>query len=185
MLADTIVARLVADTETSNEQQTSPTDVTPDKPAAIEEDVEMMDDNKPDDEDASTGNASAPAAATPASVAKAKGARRKSSGVPEHKGKKLNRKSSMAKITHTDAKPGDYFYVKLKGFPLWPAIICEEDMIPDVLKRARPVTTARSDGSYRADFEDGGNKVDQRSFPVMYLFTNELYVEVPSQHVVL
>jgi PWWP domain len=109
---------------------------------------------------------------TPASAGKSK-ARRKS-GIPEHKGKKLNKKASKAKMSHSDAKPGDYFYVRLKGYPLWPAIVCDESMLPNTLIKSRPVTAARPDGSYRADFEDGGPKAKDRSFPVMYLHTNEL-----------
>ncbi|KAF5878495.1 putative pwwp domain-containing protein [Botrytis fragariae] len=110
------------------------------------------------------------AASTPASASKTKG-RRKSS-VPEHK-KKLNKKQSKAKLTHTDAKPGDYFYVRLKGYPLWPAIVCDEDMLPSTLIKSRPVTAMRADGTYRSDYEDGGSKAKDRTFPVMYLFTNE------------
>ncbi|TGO62949.1 hypothetical protein BCON_0016g00420 [Botryotinia convoluta] len=110
------------------------------------------------------------AASTPASASKSKG--RRKSGVPEHK-KKLNKKQSKAKLTHTDAKPGDYFYVRLKGYPLWPAIVCDEDMLPSTLIKSRPVTAMRADGTYRSDYEDGGSKAKDRTFPVMYLFTNE------------
>ncbi|KAF7923534.1 hypothetical protein BELL_0002g00430 [Botrytis elliptica] len=109
-------------------------------------------------------------ASTPASASKSKG--RRKSGVPEHK-KKLNKKQSKAKLTHTDAKPGDYFYVRLKGYPLWPAIVCDEDMLPSTLIKSRPVTAMRADGTYRSDYEDGGSKAKDRTFPVMYLFTNE------------
>jgi hypothetical protein len=110
---------------------------------------------------------------TPTSSAKSKAPRRKS-GVPEHKGKKLNKKASTARMTHIDAKPGDYFYVRLKGYPLWPAIVCDESMLPNTLIKSRPVTAARADGTYRADYEDGGPKAKDRTFPVMYLHTNEL-----------
>lgn len=113
-------------------------------------------------------------AQTPASAAKSKTPRRKSGGVPEHKGKKLNKKASVAKMTHIDAQPGDYFYVRLKGYPLWPAIVCDENMLPSTLTKTRPVTAARSDGTYREDYEDGGPKAKDRTFPVMYLHTNEL-----------
>ncbi|KAM0314976.1 hypothetical protein ACHAO8_004267 [Botrytis cinerea] len=109
-------------------------------------------------------------ASTPASASKLKG--RRKSNVPEHK-KKLNKKQSKAKLTHTDAKPGDYFYVRLKGYPLWPAIVCDEDMLPSTLIKSRPVTAMRADGTYRSDYEDGGSKAKDRTFPVMYLFTNE------------
>jgi hypothetical protein len=101
-------------------------------------------------------------------------ARRKSGGVLEHKGKKLNKKASKAKMNHIDAKPGDYFYIRLKGYPLWPGIICDNEMLPESLVKSRPVTAARPDGTYREDFEDGGKNVYERTFPVMYLSTNEL-----------
>jgi hypothetical protein len=114
-----------------------------------------------------------PATATPASGSKSK-ARRKSAGVPEHKSKKLNKKASKVKMSHADAKPGDYFFIRLKGYPLWPGIVCDESMLPQSLISTRPVTAARADGTYRADYEDGGKKVHERTFPVMYLYTNEL-----------
>jgi hypothetical protein len=115
----------------------------------------------------------APTVATPASNNKSK-SRRKSAGVPEHKTKKPNKKAPKAKLSHIDAKPGEHYYIKLKGYPLWPGIICDESMLPTSLISTRPVTAARSDGSYRADYEDGGKNVHDRTFPVMYLATNEL-----------
>lgn len=139
----------------------------------------MKDDIKPEEpatapDEAQESEEANASISTPASAAKSKG-RRKSGGVPEHnKGKKLNKKASKAKMTHTDAKPGNHFYVRLKGYPLWPAIICDESMLPQTLIKSRPVTAARPDGTYRADYEDGGAKVKDRVFPVMYLHTNEL-----------
>ena len=38
----------------------------------------------------------------------------------------------------------------------------------------RPVTAARPDGTYREDFADGGKRAGDRTYPVMYLYTNEL-----------
>ncbi|KAI1132084.1 hypothetical protein F5Y10DRAFT_261563 [Nemania abortiva] len=98
--------------------------------------------------------------------------RRKSTGVVD-KGKKLNRKASKPKIQHLDAKPGDHYFAKLKGFPPWPVVICEEDMLPQNMLSSRPVTAARPDGTYREDFADGGKRAGDRTFPVMYLHTNE------------
>lgn len=165
-------SRLAKIPESANDKQPTPTPSTQDKPATTQEDAEMTDNIKPADsapvEDASAD----PQVGDSASADKSK-ARRKSGGVPEHK-KKLNKKASKAKMTHTDAKPGDYFFVRLKGYPLWPAIVCDETMLPTTLLKNRPVTAARPDGSYRADYEDGGNKVKDRTFPVMYLHTNEL-----------
>ncbi|KAK0118791.1 hypothetical protein ONS95_007671 [Cadophora gregata] len=157
----------------TTEQQTNAEDVAQDKPATSPHDVEMKDDTKTDDAAPVAADSSEIAIETPVSAAKAKGGKRKSTGVPEHKGKKLNKKASTAKMTHTDAKPGDYFYVRLKGFPLWPAIVCDETMLPETLLKSRPNGAARPDGTYREGYEDGGAKVKDRQFPVMYMHTNE------------
>ncbi|EHK26409.1 uncharacterized protein TRIVIDRAFT_229361 [Trichoderma virens Gv29-8] len=111
----------------------------------------------------------AAAADTPA----AKGKSRRKSTAGESKGKTLSKKGSKARLTHIDAQPGDHFLVKLKGFPAWPAIICDEDMLPQALINTRPVSAARPDGSYSEAYADGGKRVHDRSFPVMYLYTNE------------
>lgn len=139
----------------------------PEKPAA-DPDVEMRD--APEDA-APEAEPAAGATQTPAS--KAKSSRRKS-GAGDSKGKTLNKKGSKARLTHTDANPGDHFLVKLKGFPAWPAIICDETMLPAALIGSRPVSAARPDGSYSEAYAEGGKRVHDRSFPVMYLYTNEL-----------
>lgn len=104
----------------------------------------------------------------------AKGKARRKSAVGEAKGKTLNRKGSKARLTHLDAKPGDHFLVKLKGFPAWPAIICDESMLPPALTESRPVTAQRPDGTWNEPYADGGKRAYDRNFPVMYLYTNEL-----------
>ncbi|KFY53379.1 hypothetical protein V496_07641 [Pseudogymnoascus sp. VKM F-4515 (FW-2607)] len=112
------------------------------------------------------------AAATPASANKSK-SRRKSSGVPEHKGRKLNKKESKAKMSNIHAQPGEYYFIKLRGFPKWPGIVASEDMLPDAILKSRPVTAAKPDGTYREDFAEGGKNTLDRTFPVMFLETNE------------
>ncbi|KAF5023921.1 hypothetical protein F66182_4001 [Fusarium sp. NRRL 66182] len=97
--------------------------------------------------------------------------RRKSTGTANRKS--LSKKASKTRLTHLDAKPGDHFLVKLKGFPAWPAIICDESMLPQALVDSRPVAAARPDGTYTEAYADGGKRVNDRSFPVMYLHTNE------------
>lgn len=101
--------------------------------------------------------------------------KRKSVGgsVPEHKGKKLNKKKSMPNL-QLDCKPGDYYWARLKGYPPWPAIVCDEEMLPESLLASRPVSTTRADGSLRDDFKEGGKNAKERTFPVMFLATNEL-----------
>jgi PWWP domain len=107
--------------------------------------------------------------------AKANNGKRKSTGgVPEHKNKKLNKKKSMSKMTHLDAQPGDYFYARLKSYPPWPSIICDESMLPLTLTSTRPITTKKEDGTYNEAYADGGKKVTDRTFPIMFLSTNEL-----------
>lgn len=149
------------------------------KPAE-DEDTEMKDATETPAAKEATADSAAPpadgettaanaAAETPA--AKGRNNRRKSTGGAG--GKTLSKKASKARLTHLDAKPGDHFLVKLKGFPAWPAIICDESMLPQALVVNRPVTAARRDGTYNEAYADGGKRVNDRSFPVMYLYTNE------------
>lgn len=153
------------------------------KPAPEDEDTEMKDATETPAAKEATADSAAPpadgettaantAAETPAP--KGRNNRRKSTGGAG--GKTLSKKASKARLTHLDAKPGDHFLVKLKGFPAWPAIICDESMLPQALVVNRPVTAARRDGTYNEAYADGGKRVNDRSFPVMYLYTNELYV---------
>lgn len=102
-------------------------------------------------------------------------------GVPEHKSKKLNKKKSMPTL-HLDCKPGEFYWARLKGYPPWPAVICDESMLPESLLGSRPVSTARPDGSLRDDFKEGGKNAKERTFPIMFMFTNELCV--PIKHAV-
>lgn len=100
--------------------------------------------------------------------------RKSSTGVPEHKTKTLKKKQSKAKITHLDAQPGDFYLARLRSYPPWPSIIADEDMLPEVLLNSRPVTARQADGSWKEPYVDGGKKVGDRTFPVMFLHTNEL-----------
>lgn len=125
-----------------------------------------------------TGDAAAPPAASAdgedAAAAGGKKEKRKSTGgVPEHKSKKLNKKKSMP-VLRMDCKPGEQYWARLKGYPPWPAIICDEQMLPESLLASRPVSTTRPDGSLRDDFKEGGKNAKERTFPIMFLSTNEL-----------
>jgi hypothetical protein len=154
-------------------------------PEANNEDTTMKDAA----DDAAGGPSTAPgddagdANGTPATKKAAANAngRRKSGGVPEHKNKKLNKKKSMPKITHLDAQPGEFYFARLKSYPPWPSIICDEEMLPDILLSTRPITTKKADGTYNEAYADGGKKVNERTFPVMFLYTNELYVMLLGQ----
>jgi len=141
--------------DTTNEDEAAPAPATTEAPA--------------------TGESADIPVGTPASASKGKTPRRKSGGIPEHKGKKgNNKKAAKGRENHSDAKPGDQFFVRLKGYPLWPGIVSDETMLPEQIIRSRPVTAARPDGTYRPGYEDGGVKEKDRSFPVMFLHTNEL-----------
>lgn len=124
------------------------------------------------------GDVAAPPAATaddedaPASGSK-KDKRKSTGGVPEHKSKKLNKKKSML-VLRMDCKPGEQYWARLKGYPPWPAIICDEQMLPESLLASRPVSTTRADGSLRDDFKEGGKNAKERTYPIMFLSTNEL-----------
>jgi hypothetical protein len=111
---------------------------------------------------------------TPSSSKKSNNGKRKSSGVPEHKSKKPTKKKSAARITHLDAQPGEYYFARLKSYSPWPSIICDEEMLPQTLLSTRPVTTKQNDGSYLPAYRDGGKRVHERTFPIMFLQTNEL-----------
>ena len=158
---DTFVAAETKETENTEK----PAEDAPSAPKSEESD------NKEDEKPQEDATDATPA--TPATASKSN-ARRKSSGVSEHNKKKLNRKQSKAKMSHLDAKPGDYFFIKLKGYPKWPGIIAADDMLPEAILKSRPVTAARIDGTYREDYADGGKNVLDRTFPVMFLETNEL-----------
>ena len=123
---------------------------------------------------ANTDGASEANGAPSSSKKSQNGKRKSSSGVPEHKNKKLNKKKSIPKITHLDAAPGEYYFARLKSYPPWPAVICDEGMLPQSLLGTRPVTTKQPDGSYREAYGDGGKRVHERTFPIMFLHTNEL-----------
>lgn len=129
---------------------------------------------------AADGEAAAPLAESSATTTKPaptsanKKEKRKSvSGVPEHKSKKLNKKKSMPSL-NLDIKPGEFWWARMKGYPPWPAIVCDEEMLPETLLSSRPVSAARPDGSYREDFLEGNKNAKERTYPIMYLGTNEL-----------
>ena len=82
--------------------------------------------------------------------------------------------AEKAKITNLDAKPGDLYLARLRSYPPWPSLIADEEMLPDVLLNTRPVTAQKADGTYNEAYADGGKKVADRTYPVMFLYTNEL-----------
>jgi len=95
--------------------------------------------------------------------------KKKSSVIPEHKSKKLNRKKSRPAL-RLDAKPGEMYLARLKGHQPWPSIICSEDMLPNVLLNSRPITTAQPDGTFKKpEYADGGKRAHERTFPVIFL----------------
>lgn len=100
-------------------------------------------------------------------------AKKRSSGVPEHRSRKQGKKKAKP-VVHLDAKPGELFLARMKGHQPWPSIICDEDMLPAVLLNNRPTTAAQADGSFKkADYAPGGKREHDRTFPLMFLYTNE------------
>ncbi|OAP54176.1 hypothetical protein AYL99_11711 [Fonsecaea erecta] len=97
----------------------------------------------------------------------------KKSSVAESKSKQANKRKSTSKITHVDAQPGDYYLARGRGFRPWPCIIADESMLPEKLINTRPPSTKQIDGTYNEAYADGGKKVDERTFPIMFLSTNE------------
>ncbi|KAJ5780843.1 hypothetical protein N7457_006003 [Penicillium paradoxum] len=116
-------------------------------------------------------DAAAPAEAngTPTSAKKASKNRRASTGASQ----KLSRKKSQSRITHLDAKPGQTYLARLRSYAPWPAIICDEGIMPASLLETRPVTAMQKDGSYKGEYGDGGRRTHERTFPVMFFETNE------------
>jgi len=145
--------------------------VQPGDSARAEGDAEVKDPSAPP----AAADAPAEANGTPSTSKRPQNGKRKSTGgVPEHKTKKLNKKKSLPKITNLDAQPGEYYFARLKSYPPWPAIICDEGMLPHSLLSTRPVTTKQADGTYKEAYADGGKRVHERTFPIMFLHTNEL-----------
>ena len=96
-------------------------------------------------------------------------AKKKSSAVPEHKSKKLNKKKSRP-LTNLNAQPGQYYIARMKGHPPWPSIVCDEDMLPQSLLTTRPVTAQLPDGTFKKpEYADGGKRAYERTFPIMFL----------------
>lgn len=142
---------------------------TPTKPSTAgsqDDDTEMKDANN-----AAEATSTPTATQTPASSKKAaNGSSKKKSAVPEHKTKKLNKKASSKRMTNLDAEPGQYYLARMKGHPPWPSVICDEEMLPMSLLDTRPVTTKLPDGTYKkAEYADGGKRVHDRTFPIMFL----------------
>ncbi|KAJ5306683.1 hypothetical protein N7508_005698 [Penicillium antarcticum] len=144
-------------------------DAEADKPAAADESAET----KADGDDAAApadAEAAAPEAnGTPASAKKASKSRRVSGGATQ----KLSRKKSVNRITHLDAKPGQYYLARLRSYAPWPSIICDDEILPESLLENRPVTAMQKDGSYKGEYADGGRRTHERTFPVMFFETNE------------
>ncbi|KAM5457588.1 hypothetical protein MaudCBS49596_000785 [Microsporum audouinii] len=108
---------------------------------------------------------------TPSASKKAVNGKRKSTSTPGQK--KANKKKSMNRIYHLDVQPGETYLARMKSHAPWPAVVCDEEMLPPSLLSTRPVTTKRPDGTYTEAYSDGGKKVNDRTFPVMFMHTNE------------
>ena len=62
----------------------------------------------------------------------------------------------------------------MKGHPPWPSVVCDEEMLPHSLLISRPVTAQQPDKTFRKpEYADGGKRAHERTFPIMFLHTNE------------
>ncbi|KAL4981614.1 hypothetical protein BDW68DRAFT_183331 [Aspergillus falconensis] len=160
-----------AESAPAQEDKKESSDDTADKPNTSAEPAETKKSEDSAAAPAETEPTAAPEAnGAPSSTKKASSKRKSTGGDTKSK---LNRKKSMSRITHLDAKAGEYYLARLRSFPPWPAIICDEEILPQSLLSSRPVTAQRPDGTYREDYADGGKRVAERTFPVMFLQTNE------------
>ena len=136
------------------------------------EDVEMAHEQDAENVAATPVTPAAPANGTPATSKRANAGgstKKKSSAVPEHKSKKLNKKKSRP-LTNLSAQPGEYYIARMKGHPPWPSIIADEDMLPDNILSSRPVTAPLPDGSFKkAEYAEGGKRAHERTYPIMFL----------------
>ncbi|KAL2869989.1 PWWP domain protein [Aspergillus lucknowensis] len=160
-----------AESATAQEGKKDSSDAPAEKPDASTEAAAAQKSDEGAPVPAKSEAAAAPGANGTPSSAKKSSSKRKSTGADTKS--KLNRKKSQSRITHLDAKPGDYYLARLRSFAPWPAIVCDEEILPQTLLSTRPVTAQRPDGTYREDFADGGRRVGERTFPVMFLHTNE------------
>lgn len=128
-------------------------------------------DNKSKDATAvTTSEASANGTSAPLRGGGARSGRRKPTGAG--RGRK---KSAPAKQTHTNAKPGEYYAARFKSYPPWPAIVCDEELLAfSPLAAKRPQAAPQPGGMWNEAFADGGKRVNERQFPVMFLATNDL-----------
>ena len=158
--------------DTNGNHKTTDTTEPSSDPTPAQDDTEMKDAGEPTDTAAAESRTvAAPVNGTPASSKKASNGstKKKSSAVPEHKSRKLNKKKSKPTL-RLDAKPGDLYLARMKGHPPWPSIICDEEMLPPILLSSRPITTAQPDGTYKKpEYADGGKRVYERTFPIMFL----------------
>lgn len=166
-----------ADTTKTNGDASHATEDKPSNLGPESQDTEMQDAAETGDtQGAESSSAIPPTNGTPAPSKRAStggSSRKKSSAVPEHKSKKLNKKKSRP-LTNLNAQPGEYYIARMKGHPPWPSVICDEDMLPSSLLTTRPVTASLADGTFkRADYADGGKRAHERTFPIMFLHTNE------------
>ncbi|EFR02094.1 PWWP domain-containing protein [Nannizzia gypsea CBS 118893] len=167
-------------TEATDKPQPEPTENTEEKKPAeasadAEEDasVDKADGGEGGEAAGTTEQAAAETAANGSSSVSKKAAngKRKSTSGPGQR--KLNKKKSMNRIYHLDVQPGETYLARMKSHPPWPSIVCDEEMLPPSLLNTRPVTTKRADGTYTEAYSDGGKKVNDRTFPVMFMYTNE------------
>ncbi|KAJ5971162.1 uncharacterized protein N7479_001080 [Penicillium vulpinum] len=154
-----------AETEAATDKKTD-AKAEADKPTFSDEAPELKADGETADTEAVTP---AEPNGTPASAKKSSKNRRTSTGATQ----KLSRKKSQIRTTYLHAKPGETYLARLRSYAPWPAIICDEGILPPSLLETRPVTAMQKDGSYKGEYGDDGRRAHERTFPVMFFETNE------------
>ncbi|KAF2799105.1 hypothetical protein K505DRAFT_231757 [Melanomma pulvis-pyrius CBS 109.77] len=162
------------------EESTSPAtkeDPLPDQPIATDA---KADDATGEDDLATVPSASA-ANGTPASKKGSNGRRKSGANLPEHKKKTPSKKKKATAELHLDVQPGEIRFVAMRGYQPWPVIVCDEEMLPEILLSKRPVSAKRIDGTYREDFLEGGKNAKDRRYPIMFLGTNEFAWQINTE----
>ncbi|KAF2707779.1 hypothetical protein K504DRAFT_383308 [Pleomassaria siparia CBS 279.74] len=118
---------------------------------------------------------------TPASKKGGNNRRKSGAGIPEHKKKTPSKKKKVTAELQLNVQPGETRFVAMRGYQPWPVIVCDEEMLPEILLCKRPVSAKRIDGTYREDFMEGGKNAKDRRFPVMFLGTNEFAWQVNTE----
>jgi hypothetical protein len=95
------------------------------------------------------------------------------SAVIKHKNTS-NQGTSKAYELRLDASPGEMYMATWPRNKLWPVIICDEEMLPELLLSKRPVSAKCTGDKHHEDVLEGGKYAKNLWYPILFLGTNEL-----------